>query len=134
MYRFIYCPSEDLLDEANDAAKALQLPIQIGLTDESYEYIYDKNSISVIQKPEKKEHCLLKKKVKKNLHQIFIYIDEYDGVDDCLLFVNDEKVSSFIKEKYKIKYIFNNHKVGNNSLKFINNKKEILEFNYDCIE
>lgn len=131
MRRVIYCPTEDLLSEANDLAKNSQLPINVGEFEELVDLDFDRGIVQVLEVPETKQTSYLKD-VKNGFHQKINYLNDFVVFNkDFYILINDKKYFPIIIEKHKLKFVIEETQIGVKSAKIIGNKETIEEFEYN---
>lgn len=77
MERVIYCPSAELLDDAEKEAKNTLLPIVVGESDRLKDLQFDRSVVSVVQIPKHRFLDVSSTSVKLGTHQYVYVIDEF---------------------------------------------------------
>lgn len=126
MQRYVYCPSEEFLDEANNLAKKVSLSIMVGDNDHSTNLSFDRSKVSVIKIPERQDVFISNSTIKLGFHQSIKYTNEYKVLKNNIeLYVNNKKIPSFYEELHVVKFNFLCTEIGEHSCIInISNKKE----------
>lgn len=105
MQRYVYCPSEDFLDEASNLSKEVSLPIMVGDNAYSDNLIFDRSKVSVIKIPEKQNIFIGNATIKVGFHQSIKYTNEHKLLKNNIeLYINGKKVPSLYEEMHVAKF------------------------------
>ena len=122
----LYCPSEDMLEEATNISKSNSLQIQVGESEATSDLDFDRGSICVVKIPELR-FVEYRKNVTLGFHQMFNYHNDFFVMDSSVsVSVEDRKIQPIMTEKHYAKFIFICDKPGNFTAKILLNE-EILE-------
>lgn len=131
MQRYVYCPSEEFLDEATSLSKEVSLPIMLGDNEYSQNLSFDRNKVCVVKIPEKQNIFVGNETVKLGFHQSIKYTNEFKTLKNNIeLFINGEKVPSLYEEMHVVKFNFLCTKIGSHSciINVSNQKEEEFSF------
>lgn len=113
MKRYVFCPSNDFLDQATILAKEVSLPILVGDNEDTTLMSFDKNSVSVIKIPEYRFIESHNENIEVGFHQTIKYVNEYKNLKNNIsLYVNEQLIPSFYEEMHAVKFNFLCSKVG----------------------
>lgn len=130
MYRVIYCPNQDFLDTATLLSKDNNLSILIGDNDYTKNLSFNRDIVSIIKIPEHKEINTLQN-VKKDFHQIIIYINEFLNIKDKIkLYINDIEIKSLYEESHNAKFLYLCKDIGEKDCKILINNQVEEEFSF----
>ncbi len=133
MERVIYCPSAELLDDAEKEAKNTLLPIVVGESDRLKDLQFDRSVVSVVQIPKHRFLDVSSTSVKLGTHQYVYVIDEFcdDLSTSYSVLVNSEKVFPMYWEKHSAKWAIPCNVAGKFSVNVLVNGVSVLEQQYD---
>jgi hypothetical protein len=95
---------------------------------------FDRDKVQFLNIPRVNYVSILHKKIAFGMHQSIIYENEFFILkNNTKLFVNNILIKSLYEERHKIKFIFNEYKIGLNTFELIVNEqiKESGEFYAD---
>lgn len=129
MQRLIFCPNNEMLEEAEEISKKNRLPIVVGENYYTLQVKFDRSIVSTICIPEKKD-LLFNEVVQAGMHQIIVYNDEFVTSDQISIEI--EALDTFViyKEKYKSRYAAICIKPGNYNGKVMIGSKIEKVFNF----
>ena len=131
MDKIVYCPSESLMQEAEELSLKYKRNIIVGENRFTQKMIFDRNKVQFLNIPRVDCISILHEEVPFGLHQSIIYENEFFILkNNTKLIVNGILIKSLYEEKHKIKFIFNEYKMGSNIFELIVNGqiKESGEF------
>lgn len=132
MQRYVYCPSEKFLEQANCLSREVSLPVMIG--DNSYSSIldFDRTKVCVIKIPEYQNIFIGDNVINVGFHQSIKYTNEYKILKNNVeLYINGNKVPSLYEEMHVVKFNFLCTEPGKQSCIInVSNVKE-EEFSFD---
>jgi hypothetical protein len=126
MKRYVYCPSDNELEEAVIFAKKIDLPVLIGDSQGTESLIFDRSSVQILQVPENKFFNIRKEIVKKNFHQFIHYKNEYERIKgNVRLEINGVAVHALYEEIHSARFNFLcEHSGDYECILYLNNIKE----------
>jgi hypothetical protein len=130
MNRVIYCPSDDLIEEASSLSKKNHLQIIVGDNAHTENLQFDRTKISVVHIPQDKGYFILNS-VKKGFHQNIKYKNEFSILKDRITFmINDDKVKSLYEESHIAKFVYLCKEIGEYHCKIFIDGKIEEEFSF----
>lgn len=130
MKRVVFCPSEDMIEEASILAKKNNLPINIGLCENIKNAKSFFNKVEIIEVPEFREFFYLQN-VKQNFHQNIIYNNDFIMFNKNIkLLINNDKHEPLLVEKHSVKFSIYEQKSGTMSCKILLDEEELESFEY----
>jgi hypothetical protein len=130
MYRVVYCPSDEFLEESAILAKKNYLQIIVGDNDYTKNLEFNREKVSVVSIPEHKGAMLLNS-VKKGFHQSIKYKNDFIIIKNKInLFINNELVKPVYEESHIAKFVYICKEYGNYSCKIIVDEKVEEEFSF----
>ncbi len=132
MERKVFCPSENLIPEAELLANNCKLPILIGDNGYTKNLSFDRSIVQVIQIPILNYFNIGKFDIKHGFHQNIVYVNEFDELtNNVKLLINNCEIKPMYQEKYKIKFSYqcNNYGKQKGFLYLKNNLIKEFEFN-----
>jgi hypothetical protein len=124
--RMLYCPNEDMLEEAKNISKLNFMQIQIGESEATSDLDFDRSSVCVVEIPESR-FVEYKRNVTLGLHQIFNYHNDFFVIDSSLtVLIDGKKINPLMAEKHYAKFIFTCIEAGTFTAEILLNE-EILE-------
>lgn len=131
MQRYIYCPSDDLLDEAIELSKNVALPVIIGDNDFSQNLTFDRSRISLLKIPEHLSIFISSTNVSQGFHQSIKYTNEFKFLKNNIkLYINNVLVPSLYEENHIVKFNYLCQEKGiQKCIIFIGEEKQ-EEFNF----
>ena len=134
MDRIVYCPSESLMPEAEELSLKHKRNIIVGDNSFTEKMDFDRDVVQFLNIPRINYISIMHEKISFGMHQSIIYENEFFVLkNNTKLFVNNILIKSLYEERHKIKFIFNEYKIGLNIFELIVNEqiKESGEFYAD---
>ena len=130
MQRLIYCPGQEHVDEASLLSKKLSLPIVVGESESISSIDFDRNSVCVIQVPEK-HNVVFKDVVECGFHQSIKYTNDFVDFNNGVT-VKDGDMEFFpvLAEKHYCHFVYTCDVVGSRSFLIKSNEAVLEERNY----
>ena len=131
MDRIVYCPSESLMPEAEELSLKHKRNIIVGDNSFTEKMDFDRDIVQFLNIPRINYISVLHEKISFGMHQSIIYENEFFVLkNNTKLFVNNILIKSLYEERHKVKFIFNECKIGLNTFELIVNEqiKESGEF------
>lgn len=130
MKRVVFCPSEDLIDQASVLAKKNNLPINIGLCKDIENSKSSFDVVEIIEVPEFREFFYLQN-VKQNFHQNITYNNDYITFNKNIqLLINNNQYEPVLVEKHRAKFSIYESESGTKSCKIATDGEELESFEY----
>jgi len=132
MKRVVFCPSENLIDEASVLSKKNNLPINIGLCKDIEKAKSNFDKVEIIEVPEFR-NCSYSQNIKQYFHQNILYHNDYIIFNKNIqLLVNDNIHEPFLLEKHRAKFCIYSSEIGKKSCKIVIDNQELESFEY-CV-
>lgn len=132
MDRAIYCPSEEMLAEANGLAFVTFLPILLSDNEKTKNLDFDRSVVSVIKIPEYEIFRYSHESVQVGFRQHFMYENDFEVLrGNTELNVDGNILQPAFEEKHKVKWNYITTRVGqiSASLHVMGKLKEQVSFN-----
>lgn len=130
MKRVVFCPSEDLIEQASILAKKNNLPINIGLCEDIQNAKSSFNRVEIIEVPEFREFFYLQN-IKQNFHQNIIYNNDFIIFNKNIeLLINGNKYEPMLVEKHSARFSIYEPESGTRSCKIVVDGEELESFEY----
>jgi hypothetical protein len=130
MERVIYCPSDNLLEEASALSKKNYLPIIVGDNDHTKSLDFNRKKVSVVSIPEHRG-CILLSSVKKGFHQNLKYRNDFIIIKNKInLFINNVLIKPMYEESHVAKFVYLCKESGDHSCKIVVDGKIEEEFSF----
>lgn len=132
--KIVYCPSESLMQEAEELSLKYKRNIIVGENRFTEKMDFDRDKVQFLNIPRVDHVSILNNRISFGMHQSIIYENEFFVLkNNTKLLVNGVLIKSLYEEKHKIKFIFNDYKIGLNIFELIVNEqvKESGEFYVD---
>jgi hypothetical protein len=106
MRRVIYCPSEELLEEASSLAKDSHLPINMGSSEELDLLDFDRERVQIVLIPELNNINYIKN-VKKGFHQIVTINNDFiTFTKNANIIFENNIIKPNVFEKHYLRFFF----------------------------
>lgn len=130
MKRVVFCPSEDMIEEASILAKKNNLPINIGLCKDIEDAKSTFDKVEIIEVPEFKNFFYLQN-VKQFFHQNIVYNNDYIIFNKNIkLVINSNLYEPILVEKHSARFCIYSPQIGKKSCKIIADSEELESFEY----
>ena len=113
--RIIYCPNDSMIQEAEELSVKYRRNILIGENSNTKKLEFNRDKVQLLNVPRVDRISVMHEKIVFGLHQSITYENEFFVLkNNTKLFVNKIPIKSLYEEKHKVKFLFNEYKIGTN--------------------
>ena len=140
MIRSVYCPSDELLDEATKIANDFKLPIIIGECKQISSVNFDRSNVCVIEVPDAHFLYVSDSEIRSGLAQAFEYVNDFinlqEVIIECFVSIDDsvEQIAHQYIEKHRVRYVHRSLLIGKHTISISISGNVITETEYEVVE
>ena len=115
MDRIIYCPNESMIQEAEELSAKYKRNILIGDNSNTKKLEFNRDKVQLLSIPRVNHFSILHERIVFGAHQGMVYENEFFVLkNNTKLFVNSILIKSIYEENHRIRFSFNEYKIGKN--------------------